>query len=136
MWNLCESVWYIILGLKSVVYVVSHFQTVTCVCAHVCLFSGCVCMFCTSDDKMLVYSCGSLRCFCVPVDVNRRCWCVMSKGMHAVGQPEVVILLQCLPEEKRFPTDIFNHFIQIYWDAQTGDTCIQGLKLTLANCQM
>ncbi|XP_059384704.1 LOW QUALITY PROTEIN: zinc finger FYVE domain-containing protein 9 [Carassius carassius] len=52
--------------------------------------------------------------------VNRRCWCVMSKGMHAVGQPEVVILLQCLPEEKRFPTDIFNHFIQIYWDAQTG----------------
>lgn len=56
--------------------------------------------------------------------VNRRCWCVMSKGMHAVGQPEVVILLQCLPEEKRFPTDIFNHFIQIYWDAQTGNTCI------------
>nr|XP_055041175.1 zinc finger FYVE domain-containing protein 9 isoform X3 [Misgurnus anguillicaudatus] len=52
--------------------------------------------------------------------VNRRCWCVMSKGMHAVGQPEVVILLQCLPEEKRFPTDIFNHFIQIYWDAQTA----------------
>ncbi|XP_051957198.1 zinc finger FYVE domain-containing protein 9-like isoform X2 [Xyrauchen texanus] len=52
--------------------------------------------------------------------VNRRCWCVKSKGMHAVGQPEVVILLQCLPEEKRFPTDIFNHFIQIYWDAQTG----------------
>ncbi|XP_062869594.1 zinc finger FYVE domain-containing protein 9 [Trichomycterus rosablanca] len=52
--------------------------------------------------------------------VNRRCWCVTSKGMHAVGQPEVVVLLQCLPEEKRFPTDIFNHFIQIYWDAQTG----------------
>ncbi|XP_026077872.1 zinc finger FYVE domain-containing protein 9-like [Carassius auratus] len=43
----------------------------------------------------------------------------MSKGMHAVGQPEVVILLQCFPEEKRFPTDIFNHVIQIYWDAQT-----------------
>lgn len=82
-------------------------------------------MFCTSDNNMLVYSCGLLRCFCVPVDVNRRCWCVMSKGMHAVGQPEVVILLQCLPEEKRFPTDIFNHFIQIYWDAQTGDTCIR-----------
>uniref|UniRef100_W5LH80 Zinc finger, FYVE domain containing 9b n=1 Tax=Astyanax mexicanus TaxID=7994 RepID=W5LH80_ASTMX len=54
------------------------------------------------------------------VSVNRRCWCVMSKGMHAVGQPEVVVLLQCLPEEKRFPTDIFSHFIQIYWDAQTG----------------
>ncbi|XP_026862721.2 zinc finger FYVE domain-containing protein 9 isoform X2 [Electrophorus electricus] len=52
--------------------------------------------------------------------MNRRCWCVMSKGMHAVGQPEVVVLLQCLPEEKRFPTDIFSHFIQIYWDAQTG----------------
>lgn len=71
-------------------------------------------------------------CVCVfaSTDVNRRCWCVTSKGMHAVGQPEVVVLLQCLPEEKRFPTDIFNHFIQIYWDAQTGKVCSQN-EMTL-----
>ncbi len=75
----------------------------------------------TSDNIKHVHVITTV--FCAPVDVNRRCWCVMSKGMHAVGQPEVVILLQCLPEEKRFPTDIFNHFIQIYWDAQTGEPC-------------
>ncbi|XP_016150828.1 zinc finger FYVE domain-containing protein 9-like [Sinocyclocheilus grahami] len=65
--------------------------------------------------------------------VNRRCWCVMSKGMHAVGQPEVVILLQCLPEEKRFPTDIFNHFIQIYWDAQTAGKLLKHLSHSLVS---
>ncbi|XP_051528391.1 zinc finger FYVE domain-containing protein 9-like isoform X2 [Myxocyprinus asiaticus] len=65
--------------------------------------------------------------------VNRRCWCVMSKGMHAVGQPEVVILLQCLPEEKRFPTDIFNHFIQIYWDAQTAGKLLSHLSHSLVS---
>uniref|UniRef100_A0AAY4DUY4 FYVE-type domain-containing protein n=1 Tax=Denticeps clupeoides TaxID=299321 RepID=A0AAY4DUY4_9TELE len=52
--------------------------------------------------------------------VNRRCWYVMSKGMHAVGQAEVVVLLQCLPDEKGFPRDIFSHFIQLYQDALTG----------------
>ncbi|XP_063057505.1 zinc finger FYVE domain-containing protein 9 [Engraulis encrasicolus] len=52
--------------------------------------------------------------------VNRRCWCIMSKGMHAVGQAEVVVLLQCLPDEKTFPRDIFSHFIQLYRDALTG----------------
>uniref|UniRef100_A0A8B9HPE3 Zinc finger, FYVE domain containing 9b n=1 Tax=Astyanax mexicanus TaxID=7994 RepID=A0A8B9HPE3_ASTMX len=64
--------------------------------------------------------------------VNRRCWCVMSKGMHAVGQPEVVVLLQCLPEEKRFPTDIFSHFIQIYWDAQTAGKLVNHLSHSVA----
>lgn len=53
-------------------------------------------------------------------DVNRKCWCVTSKGMHAVGQGEVVVLLQCLPEEKSFPKDIFSHFIQLYRDCLTG----------------
>lgn len=44
--------------------------------------------------------------------------------MHAVGQAEVVVLLQCLPDEKTFPRDIFTHFIQLYRDALTGK---QGL---------
>uniref|UniRef100_A0A1A8MJ46 FYVE-type domain-containing protein n=1 Tax=Nothobranchius pienaari TaxID=704102 RepID=A0A1A8MJ46_9TELE len=53
-------------------------------------------------------------------DVNRKCWCVTTKGMHAVGQVEVVVLLQCLPEEKSFPKDIFSHFIQLYRDCLAG----------------
>lgn len=53
--------------------------------------------------------------------------------MHAVGQVEVVVLLQCLPEEKSFPKDIFSHFVQLYRDTLTGqshkhtwnDACVQ-----------
>lgn len=47
----------------------------------------------------------------------------MTKGMHAVGQAEVVVLLQCLPDEKTFPRDIFTHFIQLYRDALAGNPC-------------
>lgn len=55
-----------------------------------------------------------------PKDVNRKCWYVTTKGMHAVGQAEVVILLQCLPDEKTIPKDIFTHFVQLYQEALTG----------------
>lgn len=40
--------------------------------------------------------------------------------MHAVGQVEVVVLLQCLPEEKSFPKDIFSHFVHLYRESLTG----------------
>jgi len=53
-------------------------------------------------------------------DVNRKCWYVTTKGMHAVGQAEVVILLQCLPDEKTIPKDIFTHFVQLYQEALSG----------------
>lgn len=43
-----------------------------------------------------------------------------TKGMHAVGQAEVVILLQCLPDEKTVPKDIFTHFVQLYQEALSG----------------
>ena len=43
-----------------------------------------------------------------------------SKGMHAVGQAEVVVLLQCLPDEKSIPKDLFSHFVQLYQEALTG----------------
>uniref|UniRef100_A0A672HNE7 Zinc finger, FYVE domain containing 9a n=1 Tax=Salarias fasciatus TaxID=181472 RepID=A0A672HNE7_SALFA len=49
--------------------------------------------------------------------VNRKCWYVTTKGMHAVGQAEVVVLLQCLPDEKTVPKDIFSHFVQLYQEA-------------------
>nr|XP_058910542.1 zinc finger FYVE domain-containing protein 9 isoform X3 [Kogia breviceps] len=53
--------------------------------------------------------------------VNRKCWCFTTKGMHAVGQSEIVILLQCLPDEKCLPKDIFNHFVQLYRDSLAGN---------------
>lgn len=53
-------------------------------------------------------------------DVNRKCWYMSTKGMHAVGQSEVVILLQCLPDEKTVPKDIFTHFVQLYQEALSG----------------
>uniref|UniRef100_A0A8C4E225 Zinc finger, FYVE domain containing 9b n=1 Tax=Dicentrarchus labrax TaxID=13489 RepID=A0A8C4E225_DICLA len=62
--------------------------------------------------------------------VNRKCWCVTTKGMHAMGQVEVVVLLQCLPEEKSFPKDIFSHFIQLYRDTLTGKV-VKHLSLSL-----
>lgn len=43
-----------------------------------------------------------------------------TKGMHAVGQAEVVVLLQCLPEEKAIPKDIFKHFVHLYQEALSG----------------
>uniref|UniRef100_A0A6I8NY14 Zinc finger FYVE domain-containing protein n=1 Tax=Ornithorhynchus anatinus TaxID=9258 RepID=A0A6I8NY14_ORNAN len=52
--------------------------------------------------------------------VNRRCWCFTTKGMHAVGQSEIVVLLQCLPDEKCLPKDVFTHFVQLYRDALAG----------------
>ncbi|XP_036203315.1 zinc finger FYVE domain-containing protein 9 isoform X5 [Myotis myotis] len=55
--------------------------------------------------------------------VNRKCWCFTTKGMHAVGQSEIVILLQCLPDEKCLPKDIFNHFVQLYRDALAVYPC-------------
>ncbi|XP_041849239.1 zinc finger FYVE domain-containing protein 9 isoform X2 [Melanotaenia boesemani] len=53
--------------------------------------------------------------------VNRKCWYVTTKGMHAVGQAEIVVLLQCLPDEKTIPKDIFTHFVQLYQEALSGN---------------
>ncbi|XP_016398967.1 zinc finger FYVE domain-containing protein 9-like isoform X1 [Sinocyclocheilus rhinocerous] len=53
--------------------------------------------------------------------VNRKCWYIMTKGMHAVGQAEVVVLLQCLPDEKTIPKNVFSHFVQLYREALTGN---------------
>uniref|UniRef100_A0A672QHP7 Zinc finger FYVE-type containing 9 n=1 Tax=Sinocyclocheilus grahami TaxID=75366 RepID=A0A672QHP7_SINGR len=53
--------------------------------------------------------------------VNRKCWYMTTKGMHAVGQAEVVVLLQCLPDEKTIPKDVFRHFVQLYREALTGN---------------
>uniref|UniRef100_A0A8C7YEW4 Zinc finger, FYVE domain containing 9a n=1 Tax=Oryzias sinensis TaxID=183150 RepID=A0A8C7YEW4_9TELE len=44
--------------------------------------------------------------------VNRKCWYLTTKGMHAVGQAEIVVLIQCLPDEKTIPKDVLTHFVQ------------------------
>lgn len=64
--------------------------------------------------------CFFFFCLFQPADVNRKCWYMSTKGMHAVGQAEVVILLQCLPDEKTIPKDIFTHFVQLYQEALSG----------------
>lgn len=46
--------------------------------------------------------------------------------MHAVGQAEVVILLQCLPDEKTIPKDVFTHFVQLYQEALSGKNKIMA----------
>lgn len=46
-----------------------------------------------------------------------------------MGQSEIVILLQCLPDEKCLPKDIFNHFVQLYRDALAGRNSIYLLKM-------
>ncbi|KAF6736147.1 Zinc finger FYVE domain-containing protein 9 [Oryzias melastigma] len=53
--------------------------------------------------------------------VNRKCWYMTTKGMHAVGQAEIVVLIQCLPDEKTIPKDIFTHFVQLYQEALSGN---------------
>lgn len=50
--------------------------------------------------------------------------------MHAVGQAEVVILLQCLPDEKTIPKDIFTHFVQLYQEALGGKNVTKSLMLS------
>lgn len=52
-----------------------------------------------------------------------------TKGMHAVGQAEVVILLQCLPDEKTVPKDIFTHFVQLYQEALSGKKAARRSRL-------
>ena len=52
--------------------------------------------------------------------VHRTCWCFTSKGMATVGQDEVVIVLECLPDEQTLPLDMFKHFQSIYVEASRG----------------
>ncbi|XP_071321437.1 zinc finger FYVE domain-containing protein 16 [Trachinotus anak] len=51
---------------------------------------------------------------------GRQCWCFGSNGLQALGQREVVFLLECLPEEKTLPKDLFTLYLTIYQDAQKG----------------
>ncbi|CAJ1070037.1 zinc finger FYVE domain-containing protein 16 isoform X2 [Xyrichtys novacula] len=51
---------------------------------------------------------------------GRQCWCFGSNGLQALGQKEVVFLLECLPEEKSLPKDLFTLYLNIFQEAQKG----------------
>ncbi|KFQ92781.1 Zinc finger FYVE domain-containing protein 16, partial [Nipponia nippon] len=51
---------------------------------------------------------------------SEKCWYFSTNGLHGLGQAEIVILLQCLPDEEIFPSEIFKLFIDIYKDAMKG----------------
>uniref|UniRef100_A0A8C6LN60 Zinc finger, FYVE domain containing 16 n=1 Tax=Nothobranchius furzeri TaxID=105023 RepID=A0A8C6LN60_NOTFU len=51
---------------------------------------------------------------------NRQCWCFGSNGLQALGQKELVFLLECLPGEKTLPRDFFLLYLSIYQDALKG----------------
>lgn len=51
---------------------------------------------------------------------SRQCWCFGSNGLQALGQRELVFLVECLPEEKTLPRDLFTLYLNIYQDAQKG----------------
>ncbi|PKU36545.1 zinc finger fyve hypothetical protein [Limosa lapponica baueri] len=51
---------------------------------------------------------------------SEKCWYFSTNGLHGLGQAEIVILLQCLPDEEIFPSEIFKLFMDIYKDAMKG----------------
>lgn len=51
---------------------------------------------------------------------SRQCWCIGSNGLQALGQKELVFLLECLSGEKTPPRDLFSLYLSIYQDAQKG----------------
>ncbi|XP_061658249.1 zinc finger FYVE domain-containing protein 16 isoform X2 [Syngnathoides biaculeatus] len=51
---------------------------------------------------------------------GRQCWCFGSSGLQALGQRELVFLLECVPEERTLPRDLFTLCLSIQQDAQRG----------------
>lgn len=72
-----------------------------------------------------------------PADSGRQCWCFGSTGLQALGQKELVFLLECLPDEKVLPKDLFSLYLNIYQEAQKGRrparTVSSDAKLGLQN---
>lgn len=51
---------------------------------------------------------------------SEKYWYFSTNGLHGLGQAEIIVLLQCLPNEDTVPKDIFRLFITIYKDALKG----------------
>ncbi|XP_039286923.1 uncharacterized protein LOC111051534 isoform X2 [Nilaparvata lugens] len=54
--------------------------------------------------------------------VNRDCWCITSEGLACVGQDEIILVLECLPDEMIPPKDVFLLINSLYEDASKGNT--------------
>lgn len=54
--------------------------------------------------------------------VNRICWNVTSKGLACVGQDEIILLLETLPDETQIPKDLLIYINHIYLEATKGNT--------------
>ncbi|XP_067677797.1 zinc finger FYVE domain-containing protein 16-like isoform X2 [Haliotis asinina] len=54
--------------------------------------------------------------------VNRECWTFTTRGLCTVGQDEIIIILECFPDESQPARDIFCHFATMYEEAGKGNT--------------
>ncbi|XP_026667581.1 zinc finger FYVE domain-containing protein 9 isoform X2 [Ceratina calcarata] len=54
--------------------------------------------------------------------VNKTCWNVTSKGLDCVGQDEIILLIEVLPEETRVPKDLLLFINQLFLEATKGNT--------------
>ncbi|KAL1117387.1 hypothetical protein AAG570_004713 [Ranatra chinensis] len=52
--------------------------------------------------------------------VNRECWSVCSEGLACMGQDEVALVLECLPDETLPPQDVFHLVNTLHQDAAKG----------------
>ncbi|XP_077274270.1 smad anchor for receptor activation isoform X2 [Temnothorax americanus] len=54
--------------------------------------------------------------------VNKICWNVTSRGLACIGQDEVILLVEVLPDETRIPKDLLIYINQLYFEAVKGNT--------------
>ncbi|XP_025160355.1 uncharacterized protein LOC105187269 isoform X2 [Harpegnathos saltator] len=54
--------------------------------------------------------------------VNKICWNITSRGLACVGQDEVILLVETLPDETRIPKDLLIYINQLYLEAIKGNT--------------
>jgi hypothetical protein len=63
--------------------------------------------------------------------VNKICWNITSKGLACVGQDEVILLVEVLPDETRIPKDLFIYINQLYFEAIKGNVSCILIEFTL-----
>lgn len=56
--------------------------------------------------------------------MNKICWNVTSRGLACIGQDEVILLVEVLPDETRIPKDLLIYINQLYLEAIKGTRCI------------
>ncbi|KYM98560.1 Zinc finger FYVE domain-containing protein 9 [Cyphomyrmex costatus] len=54
--------------------------------------------------------------------VNKICWNVTSRGLACIGQDEIILLVEVLPDETRIPKDLLIYINQLYLEAIKGNT--------------